>query len=240
MKINQIELKGEKLGIESDKLIKLGQVVALVGKNGSGKSRVLQIVKSYIDSSITLMDVVEKNIVSEYFYKRYTETGLELLKLKIEEYAAKSKLNSIIKRKDPSLWSEWEAILKTTKYECEKLENSTWKNPEYYDQLSLGFNANQRLDLKDNIRDEAKNNLRIINSQDLRRIRESLEEGHENKFEQVVEGRGSERLINEFDIITHSALHYLKKLPHKIAAEYHECLGIIEKLEKKKSYQKYL
>src|SRR5690606_29411974 len=51
------------LGLEEINLDRLGPVVALVGKNGSGKSRLLQLVETNFPKDLTMHDIMMERII---------------------------------------------------------------------------------------------------------------------------------------------------------------------------------
>lgn len=233
MKFNKIKLS-EKItqtkGIKNIDIERLSNVIALVGKNGSGKTRILDLIEENLFKSIKITHLFDNSI-----------EGLPHNLKSISEQLSPFK-DFLINR---------ERIL--------DLNNKRKENPNkksYIDEIrnlqndSISqLNPNNSIQVNKHIKDfnsilpKLKTNyLRRIKSSEIQLLQDAIASKNEDKlsFEDLIENVVEINEYDEFKSIHKSALKYLSKLPHQLTFDFMECLGDKEKYEKRVSHKRFI
>ena len=259
MRINKVEfneLQTSKVGLKEIKLERLGPVVALIGKNGSGKSRILNFLENNFFGISTINDFLKENIldppkiIQDYLkqvepYKPFLLMQ-ELLNNKIE--LSKKSPN------DASLKSE----IKLIQQEISKLEQSLLpkqpvNNPKTRNPSNQSLNVRRQQQQKQQQRDTLikdfrplvskvhQNYIKRVDYSQIRQLQEAISEkdADANSFEKLIESVTEQIDYNEFGSLYKSSLSFLKKLPHQLVNDWLECLGDSAKLEKRIAFIRF-
>lgn len=254
MRINKVEfneLQTSEVGLKAINLDRLGTIVALIGKNGSGKSRILNFLEKKYFGVATLMDILKENI---------SEAPKEIMDYmkKIEPYKPillkQELLNSKIaysqKRPgDANLKSE----IKSMQREIIKLEQSLLlhqtlnptivNNPQRQNLIQHNKLQSDTLikDFEPIISKVHQNYFKRVNYTQIRQLQEAISEKgvDANSFEDLIESVSEQIDYNEFGSVYKSSLHFLKKLPHQLVDDWIECLGDKTKFEKRIAYLRF-
>ena len=87
MKIVAVDIpyvETSKVGLKAIKMERLSNIVLIAGKNGSGKSRLIQLVKDFIISTPKQSDVISKSHDIVYFQQEIAKSNLEITRLDFE------------------------------------------------------------------------------------------------------------------------------------------------------------
>lgn len=118
MKISYIELNQEKEGINPFVNRKLGNIVLLTGSNGSGKSRILRMIDSYITNLKSGIDNKELTIkITDHNKKEYPLTTDNVQKIQIANYSHYDANLQSFKEFTPYVIHKAKDILKECNYE---------------------------------------------------------------------------------------------------------------------------
>lgn len=238
MRINKLSIEKSitnAYGIEQINISKLGSVVALVGKNGSGKSRVLNIVEDYLRTKITVNRFVDNTIscTPKDFYVLIEQLQpFHDFLLKQEKYIQLS--NDI--KKDENLRADY--IKATNEYNEENSKINTEQRAKSKNINHIITSTTERL--KSGF---FNNYIRRIDNSQIALLQQKINSDSKNKsisFEDIIESISDGDSLNEFDLIHRSAFQYLAKLPHYLAYDYIDTLGKAEEYSKRKSYLKFL
>jgi predicted ATPase len=237
----------------------LSSVVALVGKNGSGKSRALNFIESNIKSIITAENIIKSNVTN-------LPTNINQLLKKIEpfkELALKSielqTLNTL--KKEYPTEAKYKLEYQKLSIAVSELDNALKSNVSVNPspQTRQQFIANQRnsqatqsltpsqksnqliVELESLISDFHKSYVKRINYSQIRELQEAASDKDDeiNSFEQLVESVTDESVYNELGSIYKSSLRFLKKLPHQLVSDWIDCLGDVNKFNSRKSYERF-
>ena len=221
MKVNQIYIEGEmssREGFNPISLSKLGETVALVGKNGSGKSSFLRLVKNKLESNSSLELLNGDSSVSN---NAWLDTIKQSYSDIIKTAANKNRLEALI-RDQPT---------QQLKASLEKI-NSGFAN---------NANKNARIAqlLQTNYRNEGSKIIssltREIKTLDLL----SLKNTDANSYEQLVKNSGGNTAI-DLQTITSSALNYFERLKHLLVFESNSSGGDTAALSASNPYKEYI
>jgi predicted ATP-dependent endonuclease of OLD family len=232
-----------KVGLEAINLTGLGTVVALIGKNGSGKTRILDLLQENFESFATWKNFLKHNLLEP------PEIILNAL-VELRPYAELFSINEAmqevvnLRRKDRTnakLMAEYTA-LKQRRSEINLslnpagiLNNPTPNSPEKKIEQIISKIAPFMAKL-------GQNYIQRIKYSEIQQLQEAIEDkGDESlSFESLVDSLSDNIDYNEIHTIHSSSLKFLKKLPHQLVSDFIECLGDMNKLEKRVSYKRYL
>ncbi len=252
MKINKVafeEHETSQIGLKAIKLERLGSVVALVGKNGSGKTRILNFIENNFESVSKITDFLKGNLsfppdsIAKELYELKYYKELILIKERFEQ------VNLLFQndRSNETLRTERQQ-LKTKMFELEKTLSTT--------QLIIGSNSinlaqrqatptekinNISESINSNILNLKSNYIKRVNYSEIRQLQEIKIENEDDvtSFEKLVESVSDQLVYNELGSIYKSSLRFLRKLPHKLAYDMIDCLGDSKKFEKRDSFKRY-
>jgi len=260
MRINKVKFDYSEtsiVGLQEINLSRLNTVVALVGKNGSGKSRILNFIEAKISSIVTLNNIIKGNITNLPNNIRQALVKLEPYKelaLKVIEF---EELNLL--RKASPTDSEISLKRNLLRIEISQIEQSfNPTNPNLNIRQNATNSQRQQLPIhqqspSQNIKlifDEIRpliselhsNYIKRVNYAQIRQLQEVVTENNDevNSFEQLVESVTEQLVYNELGSIYKSSLRFLRKLPHQLVSDWIDCLGNVEKFNKRKSYERFV
>ncbi len=223
--LNEKDLKDS--GLKSIDSVKIGSLVALVGKNGSGKTRFLKAIERKLNN-IELIDVLEEcyeYLPSQIYsykqkYSQSKETYASYLKLiEAQEQQKKTPNDEALKQHVADLRNDYENKSKHHK-----------------------INVNTLMQTSKYIQKEVKKRVKIIKHDDLRALKATFDSKEESvlSFEDIIESTNGSIEVNEFSMISNSALKFLRRLPHKLNYDDIETRGNIKKFRARVSHKRYM
>lgn len=244
MKLNRLNIESDitqKSGIDEINIERLKSVVALIGKNGSGKSRILNLLELNIQSIITINRFLDNSISNP---PKILDGIIKKLK-PYEEYLLLQERIQILKKKqqanpnDQEILNELNNIQKQFNVLQGKYIQRT--NPKEYRDLKQ---MDQLLkSAKPIILKIRQNYFRRIRYEEIIQLQEVISEGkNENflKFEDLIENVAENIDYNEFNSIQKSALKFLINLPHQLTFDYDKCRGVVSEYEKRVSHKRFI
>ncbi|MES2382522.1 MAG: AAA family ATPase [Bacteroidota bacterium] len=253
MRINKIKFSPSQTnerGLQEIKLDRLETVVALVGKNGSGKTRILNLIENEISSIITIKNILQGNItnlphnIKQLLKKLEPYKDLAIKTFEMQEI-------TVLRQKNPSdsdLKNEQQLI----RSEIIRIENDLRpKGPIVIisdNPLTVPRSEPPSRTLKvliDEIQplvSKLKTDfIKRINYDQIKQLTDVITDNEDeaNSFEQLVENVSEQLEYNELGSIYKSSLRFLKKLPHQLVSDWIDCLGDINKFNKRQSYKRF-
>lgn len=231
MKFNKIKIPEsttKSKGISEINIQRLNNVVAFVGKNGSGKSRILDLIETNLFKTIEIYMLLNNSIS---FPPKQLGSLISILDKYKEYFLLQEKVNYLTKQisKDPSNQNFKKELTETNT----KLIQTP--RPSNNDQLNNLLNLRNILE---------RNYLRRINNEDIRKLQQAIVKNPADNFisfENLIESNTNATFdYDEFKTINRSALIYLSKLPNKLTYDYFDCLGDESKYQTRISYKRYL
>jgi ABC-type cobalamin/Fe3+-siderophores transport system ATPase subunit/SAM-dependent methyltransferase len=238
MRIKKIFLDNEltsQCGIEEINISRLNTVVAFVGKNGSGKTRILKLILNNSEKLLSPFRFIDNSIsypakkFEEYikYFNNYKEFLLSLEKLL--EFQEKNKNNP----KDDTLVQ----ALNESRQNYSSLEKKYFTNTNKKNQITTKFSAFQAE--LNNLRNEY---IFSIGHSDILQLKEALSEDPKKQFtsfEDLIESVADSLNFNVISTINKSSLAFFKKLPHQLVFDYFETLGNEKKYNRRVSFKRY-
>jgi predicted ATPase/phospholipid N-methyltransferase len=231
MKFNKIEIPKDlclSRGIKSIKLQRLSNVIAFVGKNGSGKSRILDLIENNLinrlslgqiyDSEVSFVpDSLSSAISSANQYKGYFIRQEDIRKLE----------NEI--KLDPTNQGLKEQL---------RILQRSHKGQHLAQQNNIGQVSNAFNSIVSNL---SRSHLKRIRHEDIKQLQNSIKADSDQNvsFESLVESVKTNGHYNEISSLSSSALVYLQKLPHQLAHDKLDCVMNESNLEDKQSYKRF-
>lgn len=230
MRIKQLELNEDdvkSLGLEKFHSTRFSSTIALVGKNGAGKSRYLEVIEKKIkgielDSNIDeVFDFIPNNLKT--IFNQYQKiipvyTALkELYNYREEKNATAT--SSEVKAKDTELVKKYSSANAGGQF-----------SPDSYNVL------------KNSISLEIKKRIKIIKPEDLRALQKRFDSTDKSKisFQNIVDSTVENIEIDEFSMISESALTYLQRLPHNLVIDDMQTRGDEKKFKARIAYQRFI
>lgn len=225
MILKKEELKN--LGLSEFQTTRLNNTLALVGKNGSGKTRYLKAIENRL-RNIDVVDLLEGNIkfLPSQVEKIITHQKNNLNNFRnYREYKkAESELKS--KPNNKKLQESFKVIQQ--KFNAEKSRNP--------------FNQNTFDQINNKIRLQTNKRIKVIKPEDFRRLKAGLDKNSKKTTFQKIIDSASEEIdvdVDEFSMISDSALTYLRRLPHKLAYDDIDTKGDEKKFKNRVSYKRF-
>ena len=220
-------------GIQEIRLNRLSNVVALVGKNGSGKSRILDLMEEHLFSSLGIPQLLDDSISS--------------LPKVLENFKSK-----ILPFKDYFLLTEKVNFL-NTQINSNPNDSSLKKELQIFNQklrqLQLQPNYNSQVNALPPqftniiLPSLKKNHLRRINNSEIRQLQQAIADSKNDPtlpFENLFENIANNVNYDELKSINKSALKFLSKLPHQLAFDQYDCLANSKKIEDRISHKRFI
>ncbi len=225
------ELITKTKGIAEINMQRLSNVVALVGKNGSGKSRILDLIEENVFNTISIPSIIDNTISC-------LPTEFENLKEASQRY----KDILILQHKMSDANSK---LAKNPKNNVFEKEIRTIQRQLSTNQLYLANRdkiANLTHLFYEIIPTLKPNYLRRIHHNEIQELKQAIGDTKDNKlsFEELIENIADNRVYDELKSIHGSALKFLSKLPHQLAFDKYNCVVKNETFEDKVSYKRFL
>lgn len=205
---------------------RLNNTLALVGKNGSGKTRYLKTIEKKIEN-IEFLDFVDEEF--EYIPKSIQELleNHDKFKDTYRSFIELKKLQGENKKNPESIEIGKKLAAAQRKYQ--------------YHQLKTGVQTNQYDQLNNNLRLEVKKRLKVIKPNDFRALKASFDTNDKGKatFQNIIDSTNENIEINELSMISESALTYLQRLPHKLAYDDIDTRGDEKKFKNRVAYKRF-
>ena len=228
MRIKELDLDItdiENTGLKEFFSTKFNPVIALVGKNGSGKSRYLKAIEKKILTCDSRTDLKKKfeflpDNLTKYFNIYVSNQPLYDAYMEFELAQKELALNPNDK------------ILK----------NKANHYGANYSSLSARSPADINAFIRNNnlIKAELQKRIKIISSDDLRKLQASFDfKLDKTSFQDIIDSTVDNLDVNEFQMISESALTYLQRLPHKLSYDDIDCRGDEKKFKSRVSYKRY-
>lgn len=248
MRINRIEFDEDstsKVGLKKIKLDRLGSVIALVGKNGSGKSRVLNFIENnftptiidFLDLNIVLPpNSIQDSLAELQRYRAYIHKKDELTHANI--LRQKNRDSSELAGNYRKLKDELAVIVRGLSLDHQQVGPNTIRS----NQITVAAKIQKILDNVNPQIVRIKNDyIKRVDYSQIRQLKEAITENDDvaNSFEKLVESVTENLDYDEFGSIYTSSLRFLRKLPHQLAFDWIDCLGDAKKFEKRVANKRY-
>ncbi len=243
MKLNKIILDEEislQKGLSEIDLDRLTNVIALVGKNGSGKTRFLDLIEQNILSLISINRFLDNSISNP---PKILNNSLNQL-LPFKEYLlSQEKINILSKKvsqnsQDENLKSQLNSA--QTQFKIVQREYTQKQGPNARNELQ---NINNRLNNINGIISKINQNyIRRIRHEDIRQLQDAISDNKNEQhlsFDSLIESVAENVDYNVITAINRSSLNFLKKLPHQLAYDFMDCMGDANKYEKRVAHKRY-
>lgn len=217
-------------GIDEINIDRLSNVVALVGKNGSGKSRILDLIEENAFNSISVNRLLDNTVI-------HLPNSLE------------NKIKQLQPFKHFLIYQE-RYLIANAKFKKDlnnkllEQETNTLKTQLHNSQLQIGNQAQIT-----SLTNEITKILPTLKSNHLRRIHhgeiQALQQAIGNKndtqlsFETLIDNVTLNTGYDEFKSIHKSALNFLSKLPHQLAFDTYDCIVNNKVFEERVSYKRF-
>jgi energy-coupling factor transporter ATP-binding protein EcfA2 len=243
----------EKEGLEPIFLERLGVVVALIGKNGSGKSRILKMLE---DSESWMEDFM----IKDFSFSNYANNDEEnISKINIFDY----ELTDYIKYYNQELLSFNNPNIKSN---IQKYIDSLIKKNERKKNLFKALFSDEKKEKTNimqkpyepygrNIKYFIKDKIKRISYPDIHELKEALskkelEQDKDNsdmrpsrvdlsKFGNLLTGVSFKDEVNEIKILNELGRTFFETLKHELVRDFHLSVGVQNDYEQKESYKQY-
>ncbi|MBK9049322.1 MAG: AAA family ATPase [Bacteroidetes bacterium] len=217
-------------GIGEINMQRLSNVVALVGKNGSGKSRILDLIEENIFNTINIPSLVDNSISHLPKTLENLKTRLQPLK---DYFIIQNKFQEANNKalKDPTN--------QTLKRVARDLQIKLPSNQIHNANQAQVANFTQQLDKI--IPTLKPNHLRRISNKEIQELQLAIEDAKDNliSFETLFEKVRGNTNYDEFKSIHRGALKFLSKLPHQLAFDKYDCIANDKVFEDRISYKRF-
>ncbi len=244
MKLNKLNIPNnitQQSGIEEINIKRLNSVVALIGRNGSGKTRILNLFEQNLQTIFSINRFLDNSISNPP--KNIEKVIKDLLPFK-DYLLVQEKLQLLTERQkakpnDTEIKEEINVIQKQVKRFRIKLNQKIRPNPRTkLQELSKLLQSVEPI-----IQTLRENYFRRINNEEIRQLQEVISETKNDKsvnFEDLIETVAENINYNEINSIYKSGLKFLIKLPHQLTYDYMDCMGEASKYEKRVSHKRFI
>lgn len=254
MRIKKIAIDrqiSKEVGLGDVNIDRLGTLVALVGKNGSGKSRILNLIESNISSVINKQNIMKgyvsnlPNNIKQILKKLEPYRQLAYATFELEDNTKQRQLNP----NDVNLRAKRSEIrqkIASIEKELQPNQNSVNRQVVGGVQQPAQVTPSQKMS---KIFEELQVQIDTLHQKFIKRIEysqiQSLQdviddaESDVNSFEQLVESVTEQLEYNELGSIYKSSLKFLRKLPNQLVSDWIESRGDRDKFEKRKSHKRF-
>ncbi|WP_412986936.1 AAA family ATPase [Pontimicrobium sp. IMCC45349] len=213
------------LGLTEFKTNRLNNTLALVGKNGSGKTRYL----NAIENKLKKIDIVSLLDGELEFLPTQLESQINAHKKNLKLYRIYKEFKEIQeRRKNNPKSKELTEELKIIRQQFNRESSRIPFNQNAYNKLNndIQFHTNKRI--------------KVIKPDDFRRLKASLDlNSNRATFQNIIDSTDEDVNIDEFSMISDSALTYLKRLPHKLSYDAIDTKGDEKKFKNRVSYKRF-
>ena len=236
MRIDHLELAKpitSKIGLEAIKFQRLRDVVALIGKNGSGKSRILNLIENEYLHDIKIESLLGKEIIA-------IPEGLEKSLIKYEEL--KRNLQDFDYKQYQALLQELEGAQKKFNQQpssqilnqrIAKLKSEIKELKPFEEKFQIY--SKYRLEFESLIKASIPKFYYKINYFEIKQLQSVFDKANEDKnvktFEQLLENVIETEEYSELGSLYETGLSYLSRLPNQLIDSFIDCFGDTEKFE---------
>lgn len=234
MKINTITIEdrhSSSRGMNALSFDRLGAVVALVGRNGSGKSRTLRLVEDFLLTQVSLSTFIDGEITPPLHVQDF-----------LLQNPTPEKVSIIIKDTELSQQSQSEDHRKfhaefRAKYM--PMIKDLRRNPIVQDYLQIA------LPFAETVKASIPKYVKRIDHSELKQLQQVVSGAANSKnespvsFEELVEKVTEEKNYHEFKSINKTALNYLSKLPHQLVDDLDDCYGDRSQFATRTSFKRF-
>jgi ABC-type cobalamin/Fe3+-siderophores transport system ATPase subunit len=245
MRINSFEIDESTCatkGLKPVKLEKLSSVVALVGKNGSGKSRFLKLMPEYLLNNISFVNFLDGTI-------SYPPSRIEQSLSKIRQYRdvilANEKIITLsnafrTNRNNP----DYKSQLQAAREEHQQQLNKLFPTPSAAQKRTQQTSMNQAIEqAKKEIKKEYYEKIFItIQNEDIIKLKRSFDKASDKNFvsfEEMIEYTKDDTELDELAITLHKGLEFLSNLSKQYIYDMVECKEDEKKIVNRISYKRY-
>jgi len=244
MKLNKLNIANQitqQIGIEEINIERLNSVVALIGRNGSGKTRILNLLEQNLQSIINLNRFLDNSITNP---PKELEKIINGLMQNKDYLLIQEKLQTLVKKQQENP-NDNDVIKEITTYQKElnnfQKELNQKRHPNRQSRLQeISKLVQDAKPILDTIR---QNYIRRINNEEIRKLQEVISESKNDKslnFEDLIETVAENINYNEINSIYKSGLKFLVKLPHQLTYDFMDCMGDANKYEKRVSHKRFI
>lgn len=244
MKITKIrfdESQTSKVGLREIELDRLGSVVALIGKNGSGKTRILNFIENNFNEIADINSFLksELNIISKGAYNNnIPRHDIDTINQELWDY----KLNQLRELREKGRTRLRSEEIRSLEKEISELEIELKKTIKTTSQVNDPLKKVFKQQTNNELYVQLKNNfVKRIKYDEIRQLQDAITKNDEinNSFEQLIESLVDEAEYNELGSLYKSSLRFLRKLPNQLASDWIDCLGDTKKFEKRVAFTRY-
>ena len=229
-KINISDALTKTKGIEEINMQRLSNVVALVGKNGSGKSRILELIEDHVFNTVNINRLIDNSILN---LPKSLENILAQLQPFKDFFILQEKVqlgNAKMKNDPNNQFLERDVTNLRRQFQSYQLHYANQPQVNAYSQEVAKI-----------IQTLKPNYLRRIRHNEIQELQQAIGENKESllPFETLIENVAENANYDEFKSIHKSALGFLSKLPHQLAYDKYDCVANSKVFEDRKSYKRF-
>lgn len=228
MRIKKLQLTEDwtkPYGLKEFKSNRLNGIIALVGKNGSGKTRYLRIIEQQL-RNITLADIANQEIDS------LPNEANKILGENIKKIPFISEMLDVEKLKTKRDANPQSIDIR---------DEANRAEAKFGSKRHKSLSKQQYQQLNNTIRQHVSRRLKVIKPEDFRALKTSFDSNSQGKikFKDLIDSTLEEVYVDEFSMIGESALVFLQKLPHKLAFDDLDTKGDEKKFKARVAYKRF-
>lgn len=217
-------------GVAGINMQRLSNVVALVGKNGSGKSRILDLIEENVFSTINIQRIIDNSVA-------YLPNQLETLRTQLNPF-----------KEYILLQEKWQAVNNRAnlepanadlKRDLRLLQNQMQNNQIHIaNQQQVNTFTKQANQIIETLKP---NHFRRIRHNEIQELQQAIGDNKDNQipFETLIENVAGNTNYDELKSIHRSSLKFLSKLPHQLAFDRYDCIANNKVFEERTSYKRF-
>jgi len=217
-------------GIGEIYMQRLSNVVALVGKNGSGKSRILDLIEENVFNTINIQRIVDNSV-------SHLPQALETLQKQLLPF--KEHLILLEKMQDANNKAKQDPYNEVLKRAARSFQNQSQINPLFRsDQAQV---ASFTQEVNQIIPTLKPNHLRRIRHNEIQELQQAIGDTKDSQlsFETLIENVAGNTNYDELKSIHKSSLKFLSMLPHQLAFDKYDCIANDKIFEDRISYRRF-
>lgn len=215
-------------GIAEISIGRLSNMIVFVGKNGSGKTRILDLIQEHSFDSLSGFNLTSG------FISHLDETLIKIKKqlMPFEEIINQNEEYLKIQNKLKNTPDDKELLKQLEIIELNIGSRYLSVNEENIINTSLAeLNIHNKF--------LQKKYIKRIYSTDIQQLQYLIEQNNQNSFESLVENLDDNFEFDELKSINKASLSYLIKLPHQLASDKYECIANDDNFEERTSYKRF-
>jgi len=238
MQIKRLNIPEPPKGLKPINLDRLGNLVVLIGKNGSGKTRILNLIEDYLTNKLSEKELLTGDIVG---------VPSIIMKLSEEIQAYSDYYEHLLISQEIGKQRQSRPNDKLLADRQRQIRDKTKLLKSILSQPNLTIEGVQtkieevKTHLQTEIKKVKENYIKRIKFSEIKELKDTISENTEDtqSFESVIETVTENLEYNELGIISGSSLNYLKKLPNQLVYDWMDCKGDAKKLEKRVSFSRF-